>query len=72
MPVPGARPLVELSTLGMARNATFAVKSTVPWETCVSDSRTGWVVSKTYDPAELAPLVLHFANELGPPVIGKW
>ena len=67
---PGAMPLVELSTLGIARNATFAVKRIVAWRSCVSDNRTSFVENVTDDPAEFTPLVLHFANEPGPPTMG--
>ena len=58
---------VELSTVGIAKNATFAVKSTVPWKPYVNGDRTSFVENATYNPAEFTPLVLHFINEFGPP-----
>ena len=38
-----------------------------PTETCVNSDRTNIVVSVAYNAGEFAPLVLHFANEFGPP-----
>lgn len=63
--------LVELSTVGIARNATFAVKSTVPWRAYINDGHGNFAANTTYDPTEFTPLVLHLINEFGPPATVK-
>jgi len=61
----GERTRLSLSTLGMARNATFAAKSTVPCGTHLAEVKVfgRWAD----DPAELPPFGLNFTKEFPPP-----
>lgn len=61
--------LGELSTLGIARNATLEAKSILAWRKCIDDNCASFVVNVTYGPTEFTPLVLYFTNELGPPTM---
>jgi len=67
MPAPTARSSV-VPTLGMARNATFAAKTTLPWRTSVNDDRMSFVLNVAYNPAGVTPLVFRIVDEFVPPI----
>lgn len=58
--------MAPLSMLGMARKATFAVRSTVPYRTDFNRGHTD-LRKRSYDATELPPLILNLSEEIPRP-----